>query len=109
MTYLYLAIAILCEVIGTTALRASAGFSRLWPSVIVALGYGGAFYFLSLCLRHMQIGVVYAVWSGLGIVLVTIAGALIYKQVPDAWAVLGMALIVAGVIVMNLFSRTIVH
>ena len=86
MVYLYLAIAIVAEVIATTSLKAADGFSRPWPSVAVVVGYGVAFYFLSLCLKTLDVGITYAIWSGVGIVLVTIAAAVFYKQRPDAWA-----------------------
>jgi small multidrug resistance pump len=109
MTYLYLALAIVAEVIATSALKASASFTKPLPSVLVVAGYGAAFYFLSLCLRSMSVGVAYAIWSGLGTVLIAAAAAVVYKQVPDGWAILGMALIVAGVVVLNLFSRTAVR
>ena len=109
MTYLYLAIAIVAEVAATSALKASDEFSRLYPSLIVVIGYGIAFYFMTLVLRVMPIGITYAIWSGLGIVLVTIVGFFLYKQVPDLPAVLGMALIVSGVVVINVFSKTISH
>lgn len=109
MNYIYLTIAIIAEVIATNALKASEGFTRVGPGVLTALGYGAAFYFLALVLKTMPVGVVYAVWSGLGIVLVTIVAALLFKQVPDTPAVIGMALIVAGVVVMNVFSKTALH
>ncbi|MDH3997634.1 MAG: multidrug efflux SMR transporter [Desulfuromonadales bacterium] len=109
MTYLYLAIAIIAEVIGTSALKASEEFTRLGPSVIVVVGYGLAFYFMTLVLRTLPVGVTYAIWSGLGIVLVTLAGMVLYKQIPDAAAIFGMGLIVAGVLVINLFSNTVGH
>lgn len=109
MTYLYLTIAIVAEVAATSALKASAEFTRLWPSLIVVIGYGVAFYFLTLTLRTIPVGVTYALWSGLGIVLVTIVGIFLYRQVPDLPAILGMGLIVAGVLVINLFSRTVGH
>jgi small multidrug resistance pump len=109
IAYLYLGVAILAEVIATTALRASDGFTTLWPSVISILGYVVAFYFLSLTLRTMPVGVAYAIWSGVGIVLISLAGWLIYKQLLDLPAVIGMGLIMAGVIVINLFSKSTVH
>lgn len=109
MSYLYLAVAILAEVLATSALKASEQFTRLGPSVLVIAGYGCAFFFLSLVLQSIPVGIAYAVWSGLGIVLVTVAGAVLYGQVPDAPAVAGMVLIVAGVVVMNVFSRTVSH
>lgn len=104
--FLLLSAAIVAEVIATTALRATDGFSRLGPSLVVVLGYGVAFYFLSLTLRVMPVGVAYAIWSGLGIVLIAAAGWLLYGQKIDMAGALGMALIVAGVLVLNLFSRT---
>jgi small multidrug resistance pump len=104
-----LAIAILSETVATTALKASAGFTRPGPAALVVVGYGLAFYFLSLTLRTIPLGVAYAVWSGVGIVLVTAAGWLLYGQKLDAPALAGIALICAGVLVMNLFSRTTGH
>lgn len=109
LAYLYLGVAIIAEVIATTALRASEGFTQLWPSTISIAGYVVAFYFLSLTLRTMPVGVAYAIWSGVGIVLISLAGWLIYKQLLDLPAIIGMGLIMAGVIVINLFSRTAVH
>ncbi|WP_257388029.1 DMT family transporter [Tahibacter caeni] len=104
--WLFLAVAIVSEVAATSALKASDGFSRLWPSLLVVAGYAVAFYFLSLTLRAIPVGVAYAVWSGLGIVLVTAVAWLAYGQKLDAPALLGTGLIVAGVLVMNLFSRS---
>ncbi|BDQ35144.1 QacE family quaternary ammonium compound efflux SMR transporter [Pseudodesulfovibrio portus] len=109
MGYLYLSMAILAEVIGTTALQASQGFTRVGPSVVVVVGYGLAFYLLSHVLRYIPMGVTYAIWAGAGIVLIGVAGAVIYKQIPDLPAVIGMGLIVAGVAVINLFSKTVSH
>lgn len=109
MGYLYLAIAIVAEVIATSALKASASFTRPLPSFVVVVGYSAAFFCLSLCLKTIGVAVAYAVWSGVGIVLITLAAAVLYKQVPDGWAVLGMGLIVAGVVVLNLFSKTAVR
>ncbi|MGO4476392.1 multidrug efflux SMR transporter [Massilia sp. 2TAF26] len=107
--WVFLAIAILAETVATTALKASAGFTRVLPSALVALGYGIAFYMLALTLRSIPLGVAYAVWSGVGIVLIALAGWLLYGQRLDAGALVGMALIVAGVLVMNLFSKTAGH
>lgn len=109
IAYLYLGVAIIAEVIATTALRASDGFTQLWPSVISIVGYVVAFYFLSLTLRTMPVGVAYAIWSGVGIVLISLAGWLLYKQLLDLPAIIGMGLIMAGVIVINLFSKSTVH
>lgn len=107
--YAWLAIAIVAEVIGTSALRAADGFTRLGPSVLVVAGYGVAFYCLSLTLRTMPVGVIYAVWSGAGIVLITLVAMLLYRQVPDVPAVIGLGLIIAGVVVLNLFSKMQAH
>ncbi len=107
--YAWLAIAIVAEVIGTSALRAADGFTRLWPSVLVVAGYGVAFYCLSLTLRTMPVGIIYAVWSGAGIVLITLVAMLLYRQVPDVPAVIGLGLIIAGVVVLNLFSKMQTH
>lgn len=109
MTWLYLAIAILAEVIATSALKSAEGFTRLWPSLITVAGYGAAFYFLSLTLREIPMGVVYAVWSGVGIVLISLVGLVVYKQALDAPALLGIGLIVAGVVVMQVFSKSVGH
>ncbi|MVN90899.1 DMT family transporter [Mucilaginibacter aquatilis] len=107
--YIFLFIAIISEVIATSALKASDQFSRFWPSVLVVLGYASAFYFLSLTLKVLNMGIAYAIWSGIGIVLVSIAGMVIYKQKLDLPAILGMALIVVGVLVINLFSKSAAH
>ena len=107
--YLTLAIAIVAEVIGTSALKAAEGFTRFWPSAIVAVGYGVSFYFLSLTLRTMPIGVAYAVWSGVGIVLISAVGWAVMGQKLDLAAILGLGLIIAGVVVVNVFSRTAAH
>jgi small multidrug resistance pump len=109
IAYAYLAVAIVAEVVATTALRAADGFTQLWPSLISIVGYVVAFYFLSLTLRSMPVGIAYAIWSGVGIVLISLAGWLIYKQLLDLPALIGMGLIMAGVIVINLFSKTAVH
>ena len=105
MSYVYLGLAIIAEVIATSALKTSDGFSRLLPSLVVVVGYATAFYFLSLTLRTIPVGVAYAIWSGVGLTLITIIGWLAFKQALDAPAVLGMALIVAGVVVLNVFSK----
>lgn len=109
MAYIYLTIAIMAEVAATSALKASEQFTKLIPSLIVVSGYGVAFYLLTLVLRTIPIGITYALWSGLGIVLVTLAGAVFYRQIPDMPAVIGMGFIVAGVMIVNLFSKTIGH
>jgi small multidrug resistance pump len=107
--YALLAVAIVAEVIATSAMRASDGFSRLLPSVIVVAGYGVAFYCLSLTLRSIPVGIVYAVWSGAGIVLITLVALVLYRQVPDVPAIIGLGLIVAGVAVLNIFSKMQAH
>ena len=107
--WLYLGIAIVAEVIATSTMKATQGFSRLWPSLVVATGYLVAFYFLSLTLRTLPVGIAYAVWSGVGIALVSLIAWLVYGQTLDAPAVAGMALIVAGVVVLNGFSKSVAH
>jgi len=109
MRYLWLAAAILSEVIGTSSLKAADGFTRLWPSVVVVLGYSAAFYCLSQTLRSIPIGVVYAVWSGVGTALIVLIGAAVYRQRLDAGAFAGIGLILAGVLVLHLFSRSMVN
>lgn len=108
MKYLFLLIAILSEVAATSALRASDQFSKLWPSVIVVIGYASAFYFMSLTLKSIPVGIAYAIWSGVGIVLVSITGYFLYKQKLDMPALMGMSLIIAGVLVINIFSKSTV-
>ncbi|WP_136636938.1 DMT family transporter [Pseudooceanicola onchidii] len=109
MPYLYLTIAIIGEVIGTSSLKAAEGFTRLWPSLLVVAGYAVAFYCLSLTLKHLPIGTTYAMWSGLGVVLVALVGWLIFGQKVDLWGALGMGLIIAGVVVLNFVSKTATH
>lgn len=108
MKYLYLLIAILSEVAATSALRASGQFTKLWPSVIVVIGYASAFYFMSLTLKSIPVGIAYAIWSGVGIVLISTTGYFLYKQKLDVPALLGMGLIIAGVLVINIFSKSTV-
>ena len=107
--YGLLAIAIVAEVIATSALRASEGFTRIVPALVVLLGYGISFYCLSLTLRSLPVGIVYAIWSGVGIVLITLVAIVMYRQIPDLAAVAGLSLIVAGVVVLNLFSKMQAH
>lgn len=109
MPYVYLMIAILAEVAATTFLKESDGFTKLVPALVTLTGYGIAFYFLSLTLRDVPTGIAYAVWSGVGIVLITVAAWLFHGQRLDAPALIGMGLIIAGVIVMNGFSRASAH
>ena len=109
MNYHYLAITIIAEVVATSALKATEDCTKLAPSLIVIIGYCTAFYFLSLSLKTIPVGVAYAIWAGLGIVLVAIVTAIIYKEMPDWPAVMGIGLIVSGVLVINLFSSTTSH
>lgn len=109
MHWLYLAIAIGSEVIATSALKAAAGFTRPLPSVLVITGYAVAFYCLSLALRAIPLGIAYAVWSGVGVALVSIVAWVLYRQTLDTAAIIGIALIVAGVAVIHLFSRASAH
>ncbi|MDR9438041.1 MAG: SMR family transporter [Halomonas sp.] len=109
MAFLFLALAIVAEVIATSALKASEGFTRLWPSVTVVVGYGLAFYLLALVLRTMPVGIAYAFWAGLGIVLVTLVGILVYGEKPDLPALLGLGMIVGGVVVIQVFSSVASH
>ncbi len=107
--YFYLIIAVIFETFGTACLKASNEFTRLWPSLGVVIGFAGAFYFLALTLRFMPIGVVYAIWSGLGIVFITLIGLFFFKQSLDAAAYIGMGFIILGVIVINMFSQSGTH
>ncbi len=109
MAYVYLCLAIVAEVLGTSALKASQEFTRLWPSVGVVIGYGLAFYWLTLVLRTLPVGIAYAVWAGLGIVLVTLIGVLWFGERLDWPAVAGLAMIIAGVTVIQLFSSVSAH
>jgi len=109
MKWVYLGMAILAEVIATSALKASDGFSRFWPAAITVAGYAVAFYFLALTLRTLPVGIAYATWSGVGITLISLVGVFFFKQPLDAPALLGMALIIAGVVIMNVFSATLKH
>jgi small multidrug resistance pump len=109
MGYWYLALAIGSEVIATLALKTSNGFTEPKSSAMCVIGYAVAFYFLSLVLKTVPVGVAYAIWAGMGIVLIALVSALVYKQVPDLPAMIGMLLILAGVIVINVFSKTVSH
>ncbi|WP_306004976.1 DMT family transporter [Aquicoccus porphyridii] len=109
LAYVYLFIAILTETIGTTALQASQQFSRLWPSILVVLAYGASFWFMALALKFMPVGLVYAIWSGLGIVLIAVIGYLVFQQKLDLPAVIGIGMIMAGIVVIQLFSNTTTH
>lgn len=107
--WLALAIAIFAEVIATSALKASNEFTKLIPSMIVVAGYGIAFYFMAISMRVLPVGIMYAIWSGMGIVLVSLIGWLVYKQTLDLPSMIGMGLIIAGVIVIHLFSKSVGH
>ena len=102
--YIYLIIAVICETFGTACLKTSNEFTKLWPSLGVIIGFAGAFYFLALTLRYMPIGVVYAIWSGLGIIFITLIGLFFFKQSLDAAAYIGMGFIIMGVVIINMFS-----
>ena len=109
MTYFILFLAILAEVIATTALKSSESFTKLVPSVVLIIGYGVSFYLLTIVMRSMPTGVTYAIWSGLGIVLISVFGYLFANEKLDLAACIGMSLIIAGVVVINVFSKTISH
>ncbi len=109
MGYLFLAMAIIAEVIATSALKFSEQFTRPGPSLVVVIGYAIAFYCLSIVLKTIPVGIAYAIWAGVGIALITIAGAVLFRQIPDWPAIIGISLIVCGVMVINLFSDTIRH
>ena len=104
MAYAYLLIAILSEVLATSMLKASDGFTKLIPSIVTFIGYSVSFYFLSMVLKYIPMGISYAIWSGLGIVLISVVGLLVFKQELDMPGIFGMVLIISGVIVIHLFS-----
>lgn len=107
--YIYLILAVAAETIGTTALQASQQFTRLLPSVLVVAGYALSFYLLALVLKAMPVGIVYAIWSGLGIVFIALIGLLVFGQRLDLPAILGLAMIIGGIAVINLFSGSTSH
>ncbi|HEX7755803.1 MAG TPA: multidrug efflux SMR transporter [Niabella sp.] len=107
--YIFLFLAILFETIATSALKTSEQFSRLLPSIVTITGYILAFYFLSLTLKTIPVSIAYAIWSAVGIVLITLVGIVFFKQVPDIPAIIGLSLIIAGVIVIHVFSKTTIH
>jgi multidrug transporter EmrE-like cation transporter len=107
--WLFLLAAIVAEVIGTSALKASEEFSKPIPSILVLLGYGISFYFLSLTLKAIPVGIAYAVWSGMGIVLISLTAWILFGQKIDGWGLLGMSLILIGVLILNLLSKTSNH
>lgn len=107
--YIYLFVAVVAETIGTTALQASAQFSRFWPSVIVVIAYALSFYLMAVTLKYMPVGVVYAIWSGLGIVSIALIAFIVFGQRLDLPAVLGLSMIIGGIVVIHLFSGTTTH
>ena len=107
--FLFLAVAILCETLGTTMLKQSEQFTKPLPSIITIVAYLLAFYLLSLSLKAIPVGIAYGIWAGVGIVLVTIIGSIVFKQTPDLAAILGITLIISGVLVINFFSKMNVH
>ena len=109
MIYFYLALAIVAEVAGTSLLKATEEFTKLLPTTFLVIFYLISFWLMTLALRDLPLGVVYAVWSGLGIVLVAIIGVFVYKEMPDLASILGMGLIISGVVVIHLFSKSIQH
>ncbi|UUF16114.1 MULTISPECIES: DMT family transporter [Flavobacterium] len=107
--FLFLFIAIIFEIIATSALKKSEQFTQLLPSIITVVGYFAAFYFLSFAIRTIPVGFAYAIWSGVGIVLITIISAVFFKEIPDLPAIIGLSLIIIGVFVINVFSKTTAH
>lgn len=108
MSYVYLAIAIIAEVAATSALKASAEFTKVGPSIIVVVGYATAFYFLALVLKHIPVGVAYAIWSGAGIALISLVGLVVFGQKLDTPALIGLAFIITGIVIMQVFSNSLV-
>jgi small multidrug resistance pump len=109
MGYVYLMIAIIAEVAGTAALKASAEFTKLLPSVVVVAGYAIAFFFLALTFRTIPVGIAYAIWGGAGLALIVIVGAVLFNEIPDLPAIIGVGLIMAGVVIVNTMSLTTAH
>lgn len=107
--WLFLSVAIISEVVATSALKASNGFTQLWPSLLVIAGYAIAFFFLSLTLRTMPVGIAYAIWSDIGIVLVTLIAWFVFGQSLDTPAIIGLTLIITGVVVLQIFSKSAAH
>lgn len=108
-SFIFLTIAIIGEVIATTALKLSDGFTKVIPSILVAVGYGVAFYFLSLSLKTISIGVAYAIWSGAGIVLTIAVGVFLWRESLDIARIIGSTLIISGILILNLFSKNLTH
>ena len=109
MPYLTLMLAVLAETIGTTALQASQQFTKTVPSIIVVVAYAVAFYLLAMALKHFPVGIAYAMWSGMGIVFISIIGFAVFGQKLDLAAILGISMILGGIVVINLFSNTATH
>ena len=109
MAYIYLGLAIIAEVIATSTLKATNEFTRVVPTIVVLVGYGTSLFLLTLVLRTIPVGITYAVWAGLGIVLVAIVSSIAYRQIPDWPAIIGMGLIVAGAVTIHLFSKSVEH
>lgn len=109
MHQIYMVLAVVFEVVGTSLLKQADGFTRFWPTLGTVASYAIAFYFLGLALKVIPMGVAYAIWSGLGIVLVALIGLLVFGQKLDFWAILGLGLILAGVVVINALSRSVPH
>jgi len=109
VAWVWLFVAIVAEVIATTALKSAQGFTRLWPSILVVLGYGIAFYCLSEVVKSLPLALSYAIWSGVGVALIALLGWLLFGQKLDAPALLGLVLIVSGVLVINIFSKVMNH
>lgn len=107
--WLLLSVAIVAEVFGTSFLKASEGFSKFWPSVAVIVGYMVAFYFLALSLKFIPVGIAYAIWAGVGVVLIALIGWVVFEQSLDLPAIIGITLIIAGVIILNVFSGSVTH
>lgn len=109
MKYVYLLLAIAFEILGTSSLQESEQFTKWKPSVMVVIGFGLAFFFLSASLKYLPLGIVYALWAGIGIVAISIVSVVRFKQTMDFPAILGIALIVAGVVIIQLFSKVKTH
>lgn len=107
--YIHLAIAVIAETVGTSALQASHQFTRIGPSILVVLAYATSFYFMGLTLKVMPVGIVYAIWSGLGILLIAAIGYVVFGQSLDLPALVGLALIISGIVIIQLFSKTAGH
>ncbi len=109
MHYVYLMLAVAAETVGTSALQASQQFTRLWPSVLVIVAYAISFWLLALTLKYMPVGVVYALWSGLGIVFIAMIGYFVFGQKLDPAAIIGLTMIIAGIVVIQVFSSSVTH